>query len=75
MQNHDDCLRHMAQWEWTHSRAWIGCHTDAEAASELTSPLLEQKVTDLSNRFRWVCAKLGTTVTWLDQTSVPGTSI
>eukprot|EP00961_Rhodomonas_salina_P088967 1196956-Rhodomonas_salina.1 len=51
-QNHDDGLRRMEQWEWTHSRAWIGCHTDAEAASELTSPLREQTVTDLSNRFR-----------------------
>eukprot|EP00961_Rhodomonas_salina_P298475 3938111-Rhodomonas_salina.1 len=31
-QAHDDSLRVMAQWEWTHSRAWVGCHTDAEAA-------------------------------------------
>eukprot|EP00961_Rhodomonas_salina_P270604 3656448-Rhodomonas_salina.1 len=68
-QNHNDSLRRMAQWEWIQSRSWIGCKTGSEAARELTSPLLEQPVTDLSNRFRQECAKLCTVVTWLEQGS------
>ena len=61
---YDDELRTMALWEWENSPLWIGCHNDGEAAAELTKPLQEVNVSDLSNRYRRVFAQLGTKVTW-----------
>lgn len=61
---YDDELRKIALWEWENSVKWIGCRNDNEAASELTKPLQEVQVTDLSNRYRRVCAQLGTKVFW-----------
>ena len=48
---HDDSLRRVAHWEWQHSREWIGCNSDDDAAHELTTPIVPVRVTDLSNRF------------------------
>lgn len=61
---HKDTLAGMVEWEWVNSRKWIGCTTDAEAALELTQPLIPITVSDLSNRFCRVCMQLGTEVSW-----------
>lgn len=62
---HDDELRRLAEWEWSHSAAWVGCFTDTGAAAELTLQLHAVQVSDLSNRYRRICRQLETTVKWL----------
>ena len=60
----DDELRQIATWEWNHSVNWVGCHNDREAGRELVGAHHPTKITDLSNRYRRVCAQLGTKVAW-----------
>ena len=72
---HNDDLRKLLRWEWTHSREWLGCSTDAAAALELTKPYHPRRVDDICNRFRRISAELGATVHWREaeqQADVPG---
>ena len=60
----DDNLRRLAVWEWENSVKWVGCTNDREASRELGAACHATKITDLSNRYRKVCAQLGTKVSW-----------
>ena len=43
---------------------WVGCRNDREAAGQLHGVVDPVPIHDLANRFRKVCAELGTKVSW-----------
>ena len=59
---HDDDLRTIAQWEWSHSAAWVGGMNDQDASRHVHGPREGVVLHDLANRYQRVCAQLGTKV-------------
>ena len=69
---HNDDLKKIMKWEWVHSREWVGCTTDDDAARELTQPFHPREADDIRNRFRKASAEMGATAHWQDESAQQG---